>query len=53
MATSNDIYRDVCQPYRRWEFDIENSNMKSHWSGIFTNKGNETEIDFMDFAGTY
>ena len=37
-------------PYRRWEFDMENSNMKGHWSGIFTAKGDETEIDFTEFV---
>ena len=35
-------------PYRRWEFDMENSNMKGHWIGVFTDKGNETEIDFTE-----
>ena len=36
------------EPYRRWEFDMENSNMKGHWTGIFTVKGDETEIDFTE-----
>ena len=36
------------EPYRRWEFDMENSNMKGHWTGIFTVKGDETEIDFSE-----
>ncbi len=36
------------EPCRRWEFDMENSNMKGHWSGIFTSKGTETEIDFTE-----
>ena len=35
-------------PYKRWEFDIENSNMAGHWSGFFTARGNETEIDFTE-----
>lgn len=35
-------------PYRRWEFDMENSNMKGHWIGVFIDKGNETEIDFTE-----
>ena len=26
----------VVEPYKRWEFDMENSNMKGHWTGIFT-----------------
>ena len=35
-------------PYRRWEFDMENDHMKGHWIGVFTDKGNETEIDFTE-----
>ncbi len=31
--------------YKRWEFDMENSNMSGHWTGIFN--GN-TEIDFTE-----
>ena len=38
----------VVEPYKRWEFDMENSNMKGHWIGIFTDKGNETQIDFTE-----
>ena len=38
----------LVKPYRRWEFDMENSNMKGHWIGVFTDKGNETEIDFTE-----
>ncbi len=34
--------------YRRWEFDMENSNMKGHWIGVFTAKNDETEIDFTE-----
>ena len=36
------------EPYKRWEFDMENSNMSGHWIGIFTAKGNETQIDFTE-----
>lgn len=36
------------EPYKRWEFDMENRNMKGHWVGIFTQKGEETEIDFTE-----
>lgn len=35
-------------PYRRWEFDMENGNMKGHWIGIFASKGTETQIDFTE-----
>lgn len=35
-------------PYERWEFDIENSNMKGHWVGIFMEENGMTEIDFTE-----
>lgn len=35
-------------PYQRWEFDMENANMRGHWAGIFTRKGGQTEIDFTE-----
>ena len=38
----------VEEPYKRWEFDIENSNIKGYWIGIFTSNGNQTEIDFTE-----
>ena len=38
----------LVEPYIRWEFDMENSNMTGHWTGIFTAKGDETEIDFTE-----
>lgn len=38
----------AAEPYQRWEFDMENSNMKGHWTGIFTSKGYETQIDFTE-----
>lgn len=36
------------EPYRRWEFDMENDNMKGHWVGIFTDKNSLTEIAFTE-----
>ena len=36
------------EPYKRWEFDVENSNIKGHWIGIFTQKGEKIEIDFTE-----
>lgn len=36
------------EPLKRWEFDMENSNMKGHWTGVFTQKGGRTEIDFTE-----
>ena len=38
----------LVETYRRWEFDMQNSNMSGHWIGVFTDKGNETEIDFTE-----
>lgn len=38
----------VSQPCRRWEFDMENSNMRGHWIGIFTKKNGATQIDFTE-----
>lgn len=40
----------VIEPYKRWEFDMENSNMKGHWIGLFTSKDNKTEIDFTEYV---
>lgn len=38
----------VLEPFRRWEFDLENSNMKGHWAGVFKEKGGQTEIEFTE-----
>lgn len=39
----------TCQEeYKRWEFDMENENMKGHWTGVFTYEGNTTTIDFTE-----
>lgn len=38
----------VSKPCKRWEFNMENSNMKGHWTGIFTEKDGKTEIDFTE-----
>lgn len=36
------------EPCKRWEFDMENSNMKGHWTGIFIETDGQTEIDFTE-----
>ena len=36
------------EPYRRWEFDMKNSNMAGHWIGVFMAKGNKTQVDFTE-----
>lgn len=38
----------VMEPCRRWEFDMENDNMKGHWTGIFSEESGGTEIDFTE-----
>ncbi len=38
----------VNEPYKRWEFDMENDNMLGHWTGMFTQKDEQTEIDFTE-----
>lgn len=38
----------VSEPYRRWEFDMENGNMKGHWTGVFEEKNGQTEIIFTE-----
>lgn len=42
----------VSEPCRRWEFDMENSNMKGHWTGIFVEKDGQTEIEFKEKVTT-
>lgn len=36
------------EPVRRWEFDMENDNMKGHWAGVFTQNNGCTEVDFTE-----
>lgn len=38
----------VMEQFKRWEFDMENDNMKGHWIGVFTQKDGQTEIDFTE-----
>ncbi len=35
-------------PCRRWEFDLENDNMRGHWTGVFQQKDGSTEITFTE-----
>lgn len=34
--------------YRRWEFDMENSNMTGHWTGLFSENDGKTRLDFTE-----
>ena len=38
----------VMEPYKRWEFDMENENLYGHWIGLFSQKGDKTIIDFTE-----
>lgn len=38
----------VTEPCKRWEFDMENDTMKGHWTGVFTQKDGQTEVDFTE-----
>ena len=35
-------------PCRLWAFDMENDRMQGHWTGVFTPRGDETEITFTE-----
>jgi len=41
-----------CEEYKRWEFDMENSNMTGHWIGIFSYQNGTTTIDFTENVTT-
>lgn len=36
------------EPYRLWEFDMENDNMKGHWVGVFSGNEKNATIDFTE-----
>ena len=36
------------EPLERWEFDMENDNIRGHWVGVFSQKDGMTEIDFSE-----
>lgn len=38
----------AAEPCRRWEFDMENNNIKGHWTGVFTQTDGQTEIEFTE-----
>lgn len=33
---------------RRWEFDLDNANISGHWTGVFTQNGSKTVIEFTE-----
>ncbi len=36
------------EPYDRYEFDMENENMKGHWTGLFSERDGDTKIVFTE-----
>ena len=38
----------AAEPCQRWEFDMENDNMRGHWTGVFAQKDGQTEIEFTE-----
>ncbi len=38
----------ACEPYKRYEFDMENDNMKGHWTGLFSYQNGKTTITFTE-----
>ena len=38
----------LAEPYRRWEFDMENDNISGHWIGIFSENSGQTTVDFTE-----
>ncbi len=38
----------AAEPCKRWEFDMENSNMTGHWTGLFAAKGDGAEVEFTE-----
>lgn len=38
------------EPGERWEFTMENGNMKGCWSGVFTPKKEATEVELTEHA---
>ena len=38
----------VFDPCKLWEFDMENSNMKGHWVGAFSQNNDGTNIEFTE-----
>ncbi len=36
------------EPCRRWEFDMDNTNMHGHWTGTFVQNGANAEVSFTE-----
>lgn len=38
----------AAEPWQRWEFDMENDNIKGHWTGLFFQEDGKTTVDFTE-----
>lgn len=38
----------VFEPYKRYEFDMNNDNMQGHWNGVFSEENGVVTIDFTE-----
>lgn len=38
----------ACEPYKQYEFDMENENMEGHWTGLFSCENGKTTIQFTE-----
>ena len=38
----------VWEPCVRWEFDLENGNIAGHWAGLFTQQGDQTQLELTE-----
>ncbi len=38
----------AAEPCKRWEFDMENANMKGHWTGLFAATDGGAEVAFTE-----
>ena len=38
----------ITEPFKRWEFDMENGNMNGHWTGVFSFRNGQTEVEFTE-----
>lgn len=34
--------------FKQWEFDMENENIKGHWTGVFTQEGTRATVMFKE-----
>ena len=45
---STDFTTAAWEPCRRWEFDLENKNLRGHWTGLFRPLDGGTEVELTE-----